>query len=45
MDRHQSLDSFQFDDHQIIDHEIESICRIDQNTPIVDWKWDLCLNL
>src|SRR5690349_6505134 len=45
MDRHQSFDSLQFDDHQIIDYEIKAICSIDQNTPVVDWKWNLCLNL
>jgi hypothetical protein len=44
MDRHQSLDSLQFDDHQVIDHKIEAICGIDQNTSIADWKRNLRLD-
>jgi hypothetical protein len=40
MDKHQPLDSLQFDDHQVIDHKIKAICGINQDTPIVDWKWN-----
>jgi hypothetical protein len=29
MDRHQSFDSLQFNDHQVINYEIEAICSID----------------